>query len=106
MTPRFVRACASSRRKAVASAIAASSSCSAARVRGRELLAIWMDDYNTIRPHSAIGNVPPAVYANLSAPWMQRDGAPELSWGSAPRPFASPSQQGSNEERILLASGG
>lgn len=28
----------------------------------REALAIWRDDYNTVRPHSAIGNVPPAVY--------------------------------------------
>ena len=49
----------------------------------REALAIWMDDYNTVRPHSAIGNVPPAVYAKLSAPWKQRDGTLELSWGSA-----------------------
>ena len=25
----------------------------------RELLAEWQDDYNTVRPHSAIGNLPP-----------------------------------------------
>ena len=27
----------------------------------REALAIWKDDYNTVRPHSALGNLPPAV---------------------------------------------
>ena len=26
-----------------------------------EALAIWKDDYNTIRPHGALGNLPPAV---------------------------------------------
>jgi putative transposase len=41
----------------------------------REALAIWKDDYNTVRPHSALGNLPPAVYAKISAPGMQRDGA-------------------------------
>ena len=40
----------------------------------REALAIWKDDYNTVRPHSALGNLPPAAYAKLSAPGMQRDG--------------------------------
>jgi putative transposase len=34
----------------------------------REALADWKDDYKTVRPHSAIGNVPPAVYAKLSDP--------------------------------------
>ena len=71
----------------------------------RQTLAIWMDDYNTVRPHSAIGNVPPAVYAKLSAPWMQRDGALELLSGSAPRPVASPSQHGSYDDRTLLIAG-
>ncbi len=27
----------------------------------REALAIWKDDYNTVRPHSALGNLPPAA---------------------------------------------
>ena len=70
----------------------------------REALAIWRDDYNTVRPHSAIGNVPPAVYAKLSDPAKQRDGSLRL-WGSAPRPVASPSQQGSNDVRALLPTG-
>jgi putative transposase len=71
----------------------------------REALAIWKDDYNTVRPHSAIGNVPPAIYAKLSDPAMQRDGSLELPWGFAPRPVASPSQHGSNEVRALLPVG-
>ena len=71
----------------------------------REALAIWKDDYNTVRPHSAIGNIPPAVYAKLSDPEKQRDGSLELPWGSAPRPVASTSQCGSNEVRALLPTG-
>lgn len=34
----------------------------------RLALADRMIDYKTVRPHSAIGNVPPTVYAKLSAP--------------------------------------
>jgi putative transposase len=71
----------------------------------REALATWMEDYNTVRPHSALGNLPPATYAKISAPGMQRDGALPLCGGSAPRPVASPSHQGSNEARTLPISG-
>lgn len=71
----------------------------------REALADWKDDYNTVRPHSAIGNVPPAIYAILNDPAMQRDGSFELPWGSAPRPVASPSQYGSNDLRALRSIG-
>jgi putative transposase len=41
----------------------------------RAVLAKWMVDYNTVRPHSGIGNRPPAAYAMLSASVMQRDEA-------------------------------
>jgi putative transposase len=71
----------------------------------REALGDWKDDYNTVRPHSAIGNVPPAVYAKLSDPGMQRVGSLELPGGSAPHPVASPSQQGSNEGWALSPTG-
>lgn len=71
----------------------------------RLALADWMDDYNTVRPHSAIGNVPPTLYAKLSGPGMQRDGSLELVGGSAPRPVAPPSLNGSNEERALPPTG-
>jgi putative transposase len=39
----------------------------------RAALAGWKTDYNTVRPHSALGNVPPTTFAKLSAPGMQRD---------------------------------
>jgi putative transposase len=71
----------------------------------RVALSDWMIDYNTVRPHSAIGNVPPAVYAKLSDPGMQRDGSLELLGGSAPHPVASPSLNGSNDERALPPTG-
>jgi putative transposase len=32
----------------------------------RSALARWQDDDNDVRPHSAIGNLPPALYATLS----------------------------------------
>jgi len=67
----------------------------------RVALDAWKDDYNTVRPHGSIGNVPPAIYAKLGAPVMQRVGALELLGGSAPRPVAPPSPMGSNEEQTL-----
>jgi putative transposase len=71
-----------------------------------EALAIWKDDYNTIRPHGALGNLPPAVCAKTSAPGMQRVGTLRYINGSAPRPVAAPpSQQGSNETRGLPIGG-
>lgn len=71
----------------------------------REALAGWKDDYNNFRPHSALGNVAPALYAMFGASGMQRVGALELQRGSAPRPVAPPSQQGSNDARALLSAG-
>lgn len=71
----------------------------------RLALADWMDDYNTVRPHSAIGNMPPTVYAKLSDPGLQRDGSLELLGGSAPHPVAPPSLNGSNDQRALPPTG-
>ena len=71
----------------------------------REALSIWREDYNTVRPHSALANMPPVTYAKLSVPEMQRDGALRYVEGSAPHPVASPSQQGSNEVGTLLIDG-
>ena len=51
----------------------------------REALAMWKDDYNTIRPHSGLGNLAPVIYAKLSAPVTQRDGALRYAGGSALR---------------------
>jgi len=67
----------------------------------RAALAEWRDDYNHIRPHSAIGNLAPAIYARISDPATQRGGALRSLGGSAPRPVAPPSPTGSNDERTL-----
>jgi len=71
----------------------------------REALNAWKDDYNAVRPHSGLGNLPPAVYARLSDPEKQRDGTLRSIGGFAPRPVAPPSQTGSNDERTLLITG-
>lgn len=55
----------------------------------REALAVRKDDNNSFRPHSALRNLPLALYAKLSDPEKQRDGSLELLWGSAPRPVAT-----------------
>jgi putative transposase len=34
----------------------------------RTALSLWKDDYNTVRPHSGLGNLTPADYADRSAP--------------------------------------
>jgi putative transposase len=71
----------------------------------RAALDDWRDDYNTVRPHSALGNLPPAIYAKLSDPAMQRDGTLRSLGGFAPRPVAPPSQTGSNEQQTLPITG-
>lgn len=71
----------------------------------RSALADWKDDYNMVRPHSAIGNVPPAIYATLSDPAMQRGGSLRSLGGYAPRPVAPPSPTGSDDDRTLLIPG-
>src|SRR3954451_5403855 len=67
----------------------------------RELLNEWQDDYNTVRPHSGIGNLPPSTYARLTASDMHRDGTLRCFEGSAVRPVASLSHTGSNGQRVL-----
>jgi putative transposase len=71
----------------------------------RKALTLWREDYNTVRPHSSLGNLPPTDYAKLSVSDMQRDGALRYVEGSAPHPVASPSQQGSNQPGTLLIAG-
>lgn len=71
----------------------------------RAVLAEWQLDYNTVRPHSSLGNLPPADYAKLSAPASQRDGSLRAIGGYAPRPVATPSRTGSNDQPTLLIAG-
>src|SRR5262249_34275945 len=66
----------------------------------RAALADWRHDYNTIRPHSGIGNVPPAAYTNAGVHAMQRDGTLRSLAGFAPRPVAPPSLVGSEAARL------
>jgi hypothetical protein len=54
-------------------------------------LAAWQLDYNTIRPHSSLGNLPPADYATLSSPASQRGGSLRVFGDYAPRPVAASS---------------
>src|ERR1700760_3002565 len=57
----------------------------ASRVLAREVLLLWKDDSSTVRPHSGLGNLTPAAYADRSAPDAQRDGTLRYTEGSAPR---------------------
>jgi putative transposase len=77
----------------------------ASLAHAREALMTWKNDYNLVRPHSAIGNLAPSIYAELSAPGTQRVGALRYTGGSAPRPVAPPSQPRSNLVRTLSIPG-
>ena len=71
----------------------------------RATLTAWKDDYNMVRPHSGLGNLAPSIFARNSATGQQQDGALRYTEGFAPRPVASPSQQGSNQPGTLLITG-
>jgi putative transposase len=71
----------------------------------RAALAAWKDDYNDVRPHSALGNLTPTEYADRGAPGPQRGGALRYTEGSAPRPVAPPSPMGSNVTGTLPIAG-
>jgi putative transposase len=71
----------------------------------RSELAAGLIDYNTMRPHSGVANLPPDKYAKLSDPAMQRDGTLRSLGTSRPTPLHHRSLKGSNDERILLVAG-
>jgi putative transposase len=74
-------------------------------VQVRAVLTAWKNDYNDVRPHSALGNLTPTEYADRSAPGLQRGGALRYTEGSAPRPVAPPSLVGSNVTATLPIAG-
>jgi putative transposase len=71
----------------------------------RMALAAWKADYNTTRPHSALGGLPPSVYAQATYDQMQWDGPLGLVGGPAPRPIASQTQTGPNYPGTLPMAG-
>ena len=77
----------------------------ASLAHARAALAEWRLDYNTVRPHSSLGNLPPVNCAKLGVPASQRDGTLRSFGGFAPRPVAASSLQGSNGQPTLPIGG-
>ena len=74
-------------------------------VHARVALEEWHRDYNTERPHSALGNLTPVAYAARNASVPQQPGALRSTTGFAPLAVATPDPMGPNDERILLSTG-
>lgn len=68
----------------------------------RQALKSWKEDYNLVRPHSAIGNIAPYEFANLKHPEKQRGGSLEL-WG-APLPAPLHNRAGAAQMDVGLNS--
>jgi putative transposase len=68
----------------------------------RSMVAAWMEDYNTIRPHSSLAYQTPAAYAEKFAATGYH--APPLR-GSACQPVAQPAQPGIQTPETLKAAG-
>jgi len=71
----------------------------------QRIIEAWRVDYNTGRPHSALGNQTPAAFAAASVLAMQRGEALRYPRGFAPRPVAPHALMGSNSERTLTHGG-
>ena len=69
----------------------------------REKIAAWVRDYNTGRPHSALGYATPAEFA---AELKKQGAAPlRIAGGYATQPLASPAQPGNNDAEALIRAG-
>ena len=64
----------------------------------RHVIEAWRQDYNQFRPHSSLGALAPAQYAN-----QQRGGPPEQAQGSAARPLAPPPHLRQNINPVLYS---
>ncbi len=69
----------------------------------RAIVAGWVNDFNTARPHSAIGNMTPAAYAATLKP--QRASALRHIESSAPMPVASVAPKRKPQPTIPAATG-
>ena len=69
----------------------------------RIVIAAWAADYNTERPHSALGYQTPAEYARTLIPAIARPAARDDS--SALRAIAQPAPNGVNTNRTQVAAG-
>jgi transposase InsO family protein len=69
----------------------------------RELLAVWTTDYNTQRPHSALGYQTPAGFALHLTNAIARPAARDES--SARRAIAQPTPIGVNNRRTPVVAG-
>jgi len=67
------------------------SQCIVGLAEARQLIEAWRQDYNQLRPHSSLGALAPAEYAN-----QQGGGPPEQAQGSAARSLAPPPHLGQN----------
>ena len=72
-------------------------------VHARAVIANWVIDCNTQRPHSALGYKTPAVFALHLITATAHHAAPDDS--SARRAIAQPAPNGVNEERTLATPG-
>jgi len=70
----------------------------AGATQAQQIIEAWRIDYNTGRPHSALGNQTPAAFAEASALAMQRGEALRYPRGFAPRPVVPPALMGLNDE--------
>ncbi len=68
-------------------------------------LAQWRDDYNHRRPHSGLGWLTPAEFANLHTPVQAMATGAALSEGFAPMAIAQPAQQGIVNRQSELKAG-
>jgi|TARA_B100001971_G_scaffold142562_1_gene131737 transposase InsO family protein len=69
----------------------------------RALIADWVEDYNTERPHSALEYRTPAAYAKTLPPASDRNAARRM--GSAQRSLAPPAPTGVSNKRTLVQTG-
>ena len=62
----------------------------------RRIIEAWRRDYNHCRPHSSLGQLPPAIYS------QQRGEPLEQSEGSTPRPLCETSNRAQNQNSANL----